>query len=98
MDNAVPRFAALNINAQFDIWQPYSEEQYNAMLGTMVSQKILSRRTGTEANTISRPDECERLEIEKAEDMEQEIKKTERTKQIEEQYSKTSTTNTGSDE
>ena len=94
LDNAVPRFEKLNINAQFDIWQPYSEEQYNAMLGTMVSQKILSRRTGTEANTISRPDECERLERERVEDMEQELQKTERTKQIEAKYTKNETTNT----
>lgn len=94
LDNAVPRFEKLNINAQFDIWQPYSEEQYNAMLGTMVSQKILSRRTGTEANTISRPDECERLEVEKAEDMELEARKTERAKQIEAKYTKTNNTNT----
>jgi hypothetical protein len=98
LDNAVPRFEKLNINAQFDIWQPYSEEQYNAMLGTMVSQKILSRRTGTEANTISRPDECERLEIEKAEDMKLEVQKTERTKQIEEKYTNTTTNNTKSNE
>lgn len=98
LDNAVPRFAALNINAQFDIWQPYSESEYSQMLCTMKNAGIISARTAIEQNGISRPDEVERVKKEAEETFEQTLQQTERTKQIEAQYSKTSTTNTGSDE
>lgn len=96
--NAITEFAKMNINASFDIWTPYSETEYNTMLVTMVNGGILSRRTGTEMNTISRPDENERINREKTEDMEQGLIKTERTKQIESKYTNNTTNNTTSNE
>jgi len=92
--DAITEFSKMNINANFDIWTPYSEVEYNTMLVTMKNGGILSQRTATEVNTISRPDEHERIEREKVEDMEKELIKTERTKQIEAKYSKNKTNNT----
>lgn len=91
---AVPRFANLNINASFDIWQPYSESEWNQMIGTMKSLGILSQETAVEQNTISKPDELQRIKREFLEALEQEIQKIERTKQIEAKYSNNNTTNT----
>lgn len=94
MQDAVPRFADLNINAQFDIWQPYSESEYSQMLCTMKNAGIISARTAIEQNGISRPDEVERVKKEMEETFEQTLQQTERTKQIEAKYSKNKTTNT----
>lgn len=94
MTDAVPRFANLNINAQFDIWQPYSESEYSQMLCTMKNAGIISARTAIEQNGISRPDEVERVKKEVEETFEQTLQQTERTKQIDAKYQKTNTTNT----
>jgi hypothetical protein len=88
--DAVPRFKNLNVNASFDIWQPYSESEMNQMLATMKNAGILSQLTATEQNTISRPDEWERLKKEEAETLEKELEKERRTKELEAQYSTTS--------
>lgn len=92
--DAVPRFANLNINAQFDIWQPYSEESYNQMLTTMKKSGILSQQTAVEQNTISRPDEVERINKEANEAFEKTLEQTEKTKQLEAKYKTTNNTNT----
>lgn len=89
-EDAITEFDKLNINAQFEIWQPYSQESYNQMLATMKNAGILSQLTATEQNTISRPDEWERLKKEEAETIEKELEKTRRTKELEAQYSTTS--------
>jgi hypothetical protein len=88
--DAVPRFKNLNVNASFDIWQPYSESEMNQMLATMKNAGILSQLTATEQNSISRPDEWERLKKEEAETLEKEMEKERRTKELEAQYSTTS--------
>jgi hypothetical protein len=85
--DAVPRFKNLNVNASFDIWQPYSDSEYNQMISTMVNSGILSKRTGIEQNTISRPDEVERCEKEDQETLEKELEKERRTKELEAKYS-----------
>ena len=91
MRDAVPRFAALNINAQFDIWQPYSEESYNQMLCTMKNSGILSQKTATEQNTVSRPDEVERINKEKEQALQDELDKERATKQLEAEFQKQTT-------
>ena len=93
MTDAVPRFAALNINAQFDIWQPYSEESYNQMLCTMKNSGILSQQTATEHNTVSRPDEVERINKEKEQALQEELDKERATKELEAKF-QTQTTQT----
>jgi hypothetical protein len=57
------------------------------MLATMKNSGILSQLTATEQNTISRPDEWERLKKEEAEALEKELEKERRTKELEAQYS-----------
>ena len=98
LTDAVPRFAKLNVNAQFDIWKPYSEESYNQMLCTMKNAGILSQETATEQNTISRPDEVVRLKKQQEETLNQELEKTRRTKELEAQYTSQSTNSNANEE
>ena len=98
LTDAVPRFAELNINAQFDIWQPYSEESYNQMLCTMKNSGILSVTTAVEHNTVSRPDEVERIKKEAEETFEKQLEQTKQTKELEAQYSKQSTNSNTNEE
>ena len=82
----------LNINASFDVWQPYSEAEYNQALATMKNAGILSQKTSVEMNTISRPDEVERIKKEEQEALDKELEKTRKTKEIESQFNKSSAT------
>ena len=77
----------MRINASFDIWQPFSEMEYNQGLATMKQAGILSQRTAIEANTISRPDEVERVKQEQEELAQKELDKLQQTKEIESKYS-----------
>lgn len=61
---AVTDFGDLHVNASFDLWEPYSEAEWNQMLCTMKNSGILSQTTATEQNTVSRPDELDRLDKE----------------------------------
>lgn len=97
LPDAVPRFANLNINAQFDIWQPYSESEWNQMIGTMKSFGILSQETAVEQNTISKPDEMQRIKKEVEETFEMGLEQAERTKQMEAKYSTTNQNNNTND-
>jgi hypothetical protein len=98
LTDAVPRFADLNINAQFDIWQPYSEAEWNQMLATMKKAGILSQTTATEMNTVSRPDEVERINKEADETFKKQLEQTKQTKELEAQYATQSkNTNTNED-
>lgn len=81
--SAVTDFADLHINASFDIWKPFSESEYNQMVTTMVNSGILSRKTGIETNTVSRPDEVERVRKEEKEKEEKERVAQEAAKQTE---------------
>ena len=82
MANAITEFAKININASFDVWQPYSESEYNQMLTTMKNAGILSMTTAVEQNTISRPDEVERINKEKEIAQTQELEKLRQTQEI----------------
>ena len=87
--DAITEYDKLNINATFDIWQPFSEMEYNQGLTTMKNAGIISQKTAIEANTISRPDEVERVRKEKEETFQQELEQTRKTKELESQYSNT---------
>ena len=89
--DAITEFDKLNINASFDIWQPYSEESYNQMLCTMKNSGILSVASAVEQNTISRPDELERILRQTEAETELELEKTRRTKEMEIQFSNSTT-------
>ena len=81
----------LNINASFDIWTPYSESEYNQMLCTMKNSGILSVTSAVECNTISRPDEVERIKREQEDELERKLNETRRTKELESELSKQNT-------
>lgn len=98
LTEAVPRFAELNINAQFDIWQPYSEAEWNQMLATMKQAGILSQETATEQNTVSRPDEVVRIKKEADETFNKQLEQTKRTKELEAQYASQSTNSNTNEE
>lgn len=85
--DAITEFEKMNINASFDVWQPYSESEYNQMLCTMKNSGILSQTTAVEQNSVSRPDEVERLQREQEEAVEKELDKTRRTKELEKEFS-----------
>lgn len=85
--DAITEFAKMNVNASFEIWQPYSESEYSQMLCTMKNAGIISQRTAIEQNNVSRPDEVERIEREGQEEIEKEMEKARRTKELEAKYS-----------
>lgn len=58
---AVTDFDSLNITARFKVWRPFNEYEYNQMLCTLTGAGILSRESGTELNTVSKPDEKARV-------------------------------------
>lgn len=91
--DAITEFDKMNINAQFDIWQPFSEMEYNQGLATMKQAGILSQRTAIEANTISRPDEVERVKQEREELAQKELDKLEKTGAINAKYASKSNKN-----
>lgn len=91
--DAITEFDKMRINARFDIWQPFSEAEYNQMLSTMKTSGILSQRTAVEANTISRPDEVERIQREQEELAQKELDKLEKTGAINAKYASKSNKN-----
>ena len=91
--DAITEFDKMNINAQFDIWQPFSETEYNNMLVSMKNGGILSQKTAVEVNTISRPDEVERIQHEQEELAKKELDKLEKTGAINAKYASKSNKN-----
>jgi hypothetical protein len=71
---AITDFQTLNINAKFKVWRPLNEYEYNQMLTVLTGAGILSKESGIELNTISKPDEKLRVqrEIQEKERKEQE--------------------------
>ena len=84
--DAITEFAKMDVNASFDIWQPYSQSEYSQMLCTMKNAGIISQTTAVEVNEISRPDEVERIKREQEEALAKELDKTRRTKELEAEF------------
>jgi hypothetical protein len=61
---AVTSFEQLNISAKFKVWQPRNEFEYNQMVVQLCGAGIISRETGIELNTLSKPDEKMRVQRE----------------------------------
>ena len=64
---AITDFATMNINAKFKVWRPFNEYEYNQMITVLTGAGLLSKQSGVELNTLSKPDEKKRLSIEAAE-------------------------------
>lgn len=61
---AVTDFENLHINAKFKVWQPRNDYEYNQMLTILTGAGILSKESGIELNTASKPDEKMRVQKE----------------------------------
>jgi hypothetical protein len=62
--HAVTEYEELHINAKFKVWQPRNEYEYNQMLTILTGAGILSKESGIELNTVSKPDEKSRVQRE----------------------------------
>ena len=60
--NAITEFQNLNINGKFKVWEPQSDSEYNQMLIQLAGAGLISKETGIELNTASKPDEKARVE------------------------------------
>ena len=58
---AVTEYSQLNINGTFSVWEPQNAYEYNQMLTILTGAGILSKESGIELNTVSKPDEKERV-------------------------------------
>ena len=61
---AITDFAEMNISAKFKVWRPFNEYEYNQMITMLTGANLLSKQSGIELNTLSKPDEKKRLSIE----------------------------------
>lgn len=61
---AITDFAEMDISAKFKVWRPFNEYEYNQMITMLTGANLLSRQSGIELNTLSKPDEKKRLSIE----------------------------------
>lgn len=66
--NAVTEFEEMDINAKFKVWRPFNEVEYNSMLIQLHGAGLISKTTGIELNTASKPDEKARIALEKEEE------------------------------
>ena len=62
--NAVTEYAELQINAKFKVWRPFNETEFNQMITTLSGAGVISMETAIEVNTISKPDEKQRIKKE----------------------------------
>lgn len=59
--NAITDFDRLSIRAAFRVWRPQSETEFNNMVISLLSNSAISKQTAVEKNTLSAPDEMQRL-------------------------------------
>lgn len=69
---AMTDFDNLDINAKFKVWRPFNEAEYNQMITILTGAGVLSKESGIELNTLSKPDEKVRI----AKEEQEEIQKT----------------------
>lgn len=65
---AMTEFESLNINGKFKVWRPFNEYEFNQMVTILKGAGVISRETAIEVNTISKPDEKQRIAKEEEED------------------------------
>ena len=79
--DAVTEFENLHINAEFEVWRPFNNTEYNIMLSNMKQSGIISQETAIEENTVSKPDEKARVQREIEEQRKYEEQQAERKQQ-----------------
>lgn len=58
---AVTELMRLNISGKFKVWRPMNDYEYNQMITILTQNGILSKESGIELNTLSKPDEKMRI-------------------------------------
>lgn len=58
---AVTELMRLNISGKFKVWRPMNDYEYNQMITMLTQNGILSKESGIELNTLSKPDEKMRI-------------------------------------
>lgn len=74
-EGLINKYTDLKVKGVFKIWMPESETAYNQMVGQMYQMGVISQETAIEKNTLSSPDEKERVASETQKKLEQEQKK-----------------------
>lgn len=78
---AITDFENLNINAKFKVWRPLNDYEYNQMITILKKAGVISLETAIETNTISKPDEKERVRKETEANEKKELEKAVSTQQ-----------------
>lgn len=58
---AITDFADMKVHAEFKIWIPRNDYEYNQMITILKGANVLSRESAIELNTLSKPDEKKRV-------------------------------------
>lgn len=95
---ALTDFGELRIFSEFRVWKPKSEEAHNQMLTALYQSGKggISRQTFVEKNTISAPDEIQRIKKEQEEQMALEQKQAEQSMELEIKKQKATSSNNDS--
>lgn len=91
--NAVTEFEELKINAKFKVWRPFNEYEYNNMVTVLTGAGVLSKESGIELNTLSKPDEKQRIAKEAEEAERKAIEQQEATIKLQAEANKSKQTN-----
>ena len=96
--NAVTEYAELQINAKFKVWRPFNETEFNQMITTLSGAGVISKETAIEVNTISKPDEKQRIRKETEEAEQKALEQEEATISLQAKYNKSNEKSEGGQE
>lgn len=64
-EKAITKMQSIDVDASFKAWQPRDDYNFNQMLSILTGAGLLSKESGIELNTMSKPDELKRITKEK---------------------------------
>jgi len=71
---AVTEYELTEIESEIRVWRPRNDNEYNQMITALTGAEVLSKETGAEVNTLSRPDEKARLAKQRQKELENEAR------------------------
>lgn len=66
-EQAITEFQEIQINAKFKVWKPLNEYEYNQIITMLQGAGVISKESAIELNTMSKPDEKNRIKKEEEE-------------------------------
>jgi hypothetical protein len=66
-EQAITEFKEILINAKFKVWKPLNEYEYNQIITMLQGAGVISKESAIELNTMSKPDEKNRIKKENEE-------------------------------